>query len=63
MSSSNVVGILTRETEEDVASLTSSGEEDSPFAADIGTPSMSKTRSSKQYLKQYGLLVEVLPSQ
>jgi len=31
-SSSNVVGISARETEEDVASLTSSGEEESAFA-------------------------------
>ena len=40
--SSNVVGISTRETEEDVASFTSSGDE-SVFAADIGTPPTSKT--------------------
>jgi len=49
-----VVGISTRETEEDVASLTSSGEEESALAAETGTPSTSKTRSGKQYLKQYG---------
>jgi len=42
-SSSNVVGISTRETEEDVASLTSSGEEESAFAADTGVPPTSKT--------------------
>ena len=53
-SSNNVVGISRRETEEDVASLTSSGEEESAFAADTGTPPTSKTRSDKQYLKQYG---------
>jgi len=35
-SSSNMVGISTRETE-DVASLTSSGDEESAFAADTGT--------------------------
>ena len=35
-SSSNVIGISTRETEEDVVSLTSSGEEGFAFAADIG---------------------------
>jgi len=42
-SSSNVVSIFTRETEKDVASLTSSGDEESAFAADTGTPSTSKT--------------------
>ena len=52
-SSSNVVSISTRETEEDVVSLTSSGDEESAFAADTGTPK-SKTQSDKQYLKQYG---------
>ena len=52
-SSSNVVNISTRETEEDVASLTSLGEEMSAFAADIGAPPTSMTRSGKQYLKQY----------
>jgi len=46
-SSSNVVGISTRETEEDVASLTSSGEEESPFAADTTIPPTSKTQSGK----------------
>jgi len=51
--SSNVVGISTRETEKDVAFLTSSGEE-SALAAEIGTSSTLKTRSDKQYLKQYG---------
>jgi len=54
MSFCNLVGISTRETEEDVASLTSSGEDESALAADTGTPSTSKTRSDKQYLKQYG---------
>ena len=52
-SSNNVVSISTRETEEDVVSLTSSGDEESAFAADTGTPK-SKTLSDKQYLKQYG---------
>jgi len=47
------VGISIRETEEDVTSLTSSGEEESAFAADIGPPPILKTRSIKQYLKQY----------
>ena len=42
-SSSNVVGISTRETEEDVAFLTSSGEEESTFTADTVAPPMSKT--------------------
>ena len=37
-SSSNMVGISTRKTEEDVACLTSSGEEESVFAGDTGTP-------------------------
>jgi len=50
-SSSNVMGISTRENEEDVASLTSSGEEESVLVADTGTPYTSKTRSGKQYLK------------
>ena len=54
VSSSNVVSIPTRETEEDVASLTNSGDEESAFVADTGTPPTSKTRSGKQYLKQYG---------
>ena len=53
-SSSNVMSISTKETEEDVASLTSSGDKKSAFAADIGTLPTSKTRSGKQYLKQYG---------
>ena len=57
-SSSNVMGIFTRETEEDVASLTSSGEE-SVLAADTGTPFTSKTQSGKQYLKQYDQLVAI----
>jgi len=48
-----VVSISTRETEEDVVSLTSSGEEESTFAVDIGAPPTSKTRSGKKYLKQY----------
>ena len=56
-SSNNVVGNTTRETEEEVTSLTSSGEEKSALAANTGTLSMSKTRSDKQYLKQYGQLV------
>ena len=43
-----------REIEEDVASLTSSGEEESILAADTDTPSTSNTQSGKQYLKQYG---------
>jgi len=47
-----VVGISTKDTEEDIASLTSSGEE-SAFAANTGVPPTSKTRSGKQYLKQY----------
>ena len=45
-SSSNVVGISTREIEKDV-SLTSSEEEASAFAADTGAPPTSKTRSGK----------------
>jgi len=53
-SSSNMVGISARETEEDIASLTSSGEEESALAADTNTLSMLKIRSDKQYLKQYG---------
>jgi len=48
---SNVVGISTRETEEDIASLTCSEEEESALAADTGAPSMSKIRSCKQYMK------------
>jgi len=41
-SSSNVVS-YTSETEKDVASLTSSGDEESAFVADAGTPPISKT--------------------
>jgi len=51
---SNVMSISTTETEEDVASLTSSGDEESTLVADTGTPPTSKTRSGNQYLKQYG---------
>jgi len=47
-SSSNLVSVSTRETEEGITFLTSSGEEESTFATDIGVPSMSKTRSGKQ---------------
>jgi len=50
-SSINVVSISTRETEEDVASLTSSGDEESALVADTDAPPTSKTRSGKQYLK------------
>jgi len=49
--SSNVVSISTRETEEDIASLTSSGDEEFALVADTGAPSTSKTRSKKLYLK------------
>ena len=42
-SSSNVVSISTRETEKDVASLTSSGDEESAFVPNTGTPLTSKT--------------------
>ena len=52
-----MVGISTRETEEDVASLTSYVGEESVFTANTGAPPMSKTRSDKQYLKQYGELI------
>ena len=55
--SSNVVGISTQETEEDVASLTSSEEKLSALAAETSTPSTSKTQYGKQYLKQYDQLV------
>jgi len=51
--SNNVVSISTRETKKDVASLNNSGEKESALAAEIGTPSTSKIRSDKQYLKQY----------
>ena len=37
-SSSNVVSISTRETEEDIVSLTSSGDEEFAFIADTGVP-------------------------
>jgi len=60
-SSSNVVGISTRETKEDVAYLTNSEEEESAFAADTGAPPTSKTRSGKQYLKQYNELIVDFP--
>ena len=62
-SSSNVVSVFTRETEEDVASLTSSGDEGSALVADTGPPPISKTRSDKQYLKQYGEPVANSPQQ
>ena len=52
-----MVGIATRKTEEDVASLTSLEEDESVFTADTDTPSISKTRSNKQYLKLYGQLM------
>ena len=42
-SSNNVVGISIRKTEKDVASLTSTEEEESAFAAKIGTPPTLKT--------------------
>ena len=51
--SSNVVSVSTRETEEDVAFLTSSGDEESALVANTDTPPTSKTRSGKQYLKHY----------
>jgi len=50
VSSSNVVSISTREAEEDVASLTSSCDEESALVADMSIPLTSKTRSGKQYL-------------
>jgi len=46
-SPNNVVSISTRETEKDVASLTSSGDEKSAFVVDTGAPPTSKTRSNK----------------
>ena len=49
ISSNSVVGISTRETEEDVASLPSSGEEESAFVADTSAPLTLKTRSGKPY--------------
>ena len=52
-SSSNVVSISIRETEEDVTPLISTEEEESAFIADTGAPPTSKTQSGKQYLKQY----------
>ena len=52
-SSSNVVSIFMRDTEEDVASLTSSGDEESALVVDTGIPPASKIQSGKQYLKQY----------
>ena len=52
-SSSNVMSISIRETEEDVVSLTSSEEKESAFAVGTGAPPTSKTQSGEQYLKQY----------
>jgi len=46
-SPNNVVGISIRETEEDIASLTSSGEEESAFTANAGAPPTLKTRYGK----------------
>ena len=51
-SSSNVMSISMRDTKEDVAPLTSLGDEKFAFAVDTGTPPTSKTQSGKQYLKQ-----------
>jgi len=48
------VSVSTRETEEDVASLTTSGDEKYALVANKEAPPTSKTRSGKQYLKQYG---------
>ena len=53
----NVVSISTREIEADVASLTCSGDEEFALIANTSTPPIPKTRSDKQYLKQYGQLV------
>jgi len=61
-SPNNMVGISLREIKEYVASLTSSGDEESAFAANTGTPPTSKTLSGKPYLKQYGELVADSPS-
>ena len=52
-SSNNVVSISIRETDEDVTSLTSSGDEESALVADTSAFPTSKTQSSKQFLKQY----------
>ena len=60
--SNNVMGISTRETKENVASFTSSGDEESAFATDIGTPPTLKTRSGKKYLKQCDEPIEDSPS-
>jgi len=51
-----VVSVSIRETEEDVTSFTSSGDEKSAFVADTGTPLTSKTQSGRKYLKQYSEL-------
>jgi len=56
-SSSNVVSISTRETEKDVASLTSSRGEKYTFTADVDSPPTLKTRFVKPYVKQYGELM------
>ena len=47
------MSISIRETEKDVASLTSLGEEETDFAGNNGAPPTLKTQSGKQYLKQY----------
>ena len=62
-SSSNMISISTKETKEDVTSLTSSREKESIFAADVGALSTSKTRSDKQYLKQYDESMVDFPNQ
>ena len=56
-----MVSISIREIEKDDAFLTSSGDKESAFAADTGTPPTSKTRFSKHYLKQYNELMENSP--
>jgi len=62
-SSNNVKCISTRKTEENIASLTSSGEEESAFAADACAHPTSKTRSDKKYLQKYNKLMIDSPSQ
>jgi len=51
--SCNVVSISSRETKEDVVSLTNLEEQEFALAIDQNTPPISKTWFGKQYLKKY----------
>ena len=60
-SSCNVVSVSSRETEEGVASLTDSEEEEFVLAVNQDAPPIFKNYSSKQYLKKYNEVMASLP--